>query len=195
MKAEAVEFAKGNGVAFEIGSPWSGAPGSRIGTVWCRAARRSPGSPGGPTSCASRFRAPEKGFLGDLCERISSYDLVFGRIESANGSGHLFLSALEIPNPELLRRDLDARFAGAVSLERGLGAVSLVGFGIGSRPAALFDAVRVLADAGFQVLDSFTGRESLSFVIDDVGLARRGRRADVAPRLRREPARPSRFPR
>lgn len=166
MKAEAVEFAKGNGVAFEIGSPWSGAPGSRIGTVWVPRRGAVAGVTGRTDLLRLSFPSSGDSLLGSLCERISGYDLVFGRTHGVNGSAHLFLSVLEIPNPELLRRDFDARFAGEVSLEGGLGAVSLVGFGIGSRPAALFDALRVLADAGFQVLDSFTGRESLSFVID-----------------------------
>jgi aspartokinase len=51
-------------------------------------------------------------------------------------------------------------------MESGLGAVSLIGFGIGSRPETYFDALRALEDAGFEVLDSYTGRESLSFVLE-----------------------------
>jgi precorrin-2 methylase len=43
--------------------------------------------------------------------------------------------------------------------------VSLIGFGLGSRPAALLDALRVLEEADVPVIKSFTGRESLTFVI------------------------------
>jgi aspartate kinase len=102
----------------------------------------------------------------DLFRRISGYDLVFGRLHGAGGAAGLLLSALEIPNPGQLRRDLDERFGGAVRVEDGLGAVSLIGFGLGSRPAALFEALQVLAASGIDVLDSFTGRESLSFLVD-----------------------------
>jgi hypothetical protein len=108
--------------------------------------------------------------LSDFFHRISGFDLVFGRYDRACGSVGLLLSTLEIPNPEPLRRDLGERFAGAVSMQIGLGAVSLIGFGLGSRPEALFDALRVLGEAGFEVLDSFTGRESLTFVMDEAGV-------------------------
>jgi aspartate kinase len=99
-----------------------------------------------------------------LFDLVSGYDMVFGRLDSACGPAALLLSTLEIPNPERLRQELDERFGGLVSVEDGLGAVSLIGFGLGSRPAALFDALQALEDAGLEVLDSFTGRESLSFV-------------------------------
>lgn len=174
MKAEAVEFAKSNGVGFEIGSPWSGAPGSRIrvdapeedGAAFVPRRPAVAGVTGRADLLRLSFASSGEELLRGFFERISGFDLVFGRIASLGGAADLFLSTLEIPSPEQLRRDLDASFAGAVAVETGLGAVSLVGFGLGSRPTALFDALRVLAEAGFEVLDSFTGRESLSFVID-----------------------------
>ncbi|HKV09742.1 MAG TPA: aspartate kinase [Thermoanaerobaculia bacterium] len=166
MKAEAVEFAKSNGVAFEIGSPWSGAPGSRIGPVWVPRLREVAGVAGRTDLLRLSFAASAEASLAEFFDRISGYDLVFGRMSHATGAADLFLSTLEIPNPRQLGRDLGERLGGALSVTAGLGAVSLVGFGLGSRPAALFDALRVLAEAGFEVLDSFTGRESLSFVLD-----------------------------
>jgi aspartokinase len=43
--------------------------------------------------------------------------------------------------------------------------VSLVGFGLGSRPSAFFDASRLLRQAQIPAIKSFTTRESLCFVI------------------------------
>jgi aspartate kinase len=177
MKAEAVEFAKSNGIGFEIGSPFSDIPGSRI--------RVDAEWPQGPyafvphrpevagvsgridllrLSFASSTLAT--GDVEELVQLIAGYDLIFGRLNNVGGSVDLLLSTLEIPDPEQLRRDLDERFAGAVAMESGLGAVSLIGFGLGSRPAALFEALQVLAEEGIEVFDSFTGRESLSFLVD-----------------------------
>ncbi|HYO11904.1 MAG TPA: aspartate kinase [Thermoanaerobaculia bacterium] len=180
MKAEAVEFASSNGVDFEIRSSWNGGSGSRIRTCGFNGGE-TPWTPrrpevAGVTGRTDLLRLSFAGAglgtdaLRDFFHRISSFDLVFGRYDRAYGSVGLLLSTLEIPNPEPLRRDLDERFAGAVSMETGLGAVSLIGFGLGSRPAALFDALRVLGEAGFEVLDSFTGRESLSLLMDEAGV-------------------------
>ncbi|MFL6199523.1 MAG: aspartate kinase [Thermoanaerobaculia bacterium] len=174
MKAEAVEFARSNGVELVIGSPFGGGPGSAIRC-----------GPGAGDSVFVPRRPEVAGVAGrtdllrlcavcalpaaaarELFQLISGYDLVSGRLNNVGGAVDVLLSALEIPNPEQLGRDLGERFAGAVSLEGGLGAVSLIGFGLGSRPAALLDALEVLEESGIEVLDSFTGRESLSFVVD-----------------------------
>lgn len=173
MKAEAVEFAKSNGIGFEIASALSGAPGSRIrvdadGDVFVPRRPEVAGVAGRTDLLRLSFAsaALPAGAQNDFFQRISGYDLIFGRLGGAGGIVELLLSTLEIPNPGQLRRDLVERFAGAVHLESGLGAVSLIGFGLGSRPAAFFDALAVLKSAGFDVLDSFTGRESLSFVME-----------------------------
>jgi len=172
MKAEAVEFAKGNGVSFEILSTFSGMPGSRIRVdagqdVFVPRRPEVAGVSGRTDLLRLSFAsaAASAADRRDFFRQISGYDLVFGRLESAGGVFHLLLSTLEIPNPDPFLKDLEARFAGAVSGAGGLGAVSLIGFGLGSRPAALVDALEVLEDAGLEVFDSFTGRESLSFVI------------------------------
>lgn len=176
MKAEAVEFAKSNGIEFDVGSAFSGASGSRI--------RADAPSPPDDSGAFVPRRAEVTGVTGrtdllrlscsgqsaeamrDLFQLIAGYDLVFGRLNSFGGPVDVLLSNLEIPNPEQLRKDLDDRFGGTVALESGLGAVSLVGFGLGSRPMALFDALQVLEDSGMAVFDSFTGRESLTFLMD-----------------------------
>ncbi|HEX7182945.1 MAG TPA: aspartate kinase [Thermoanaerobaculia bacterium] len=173
IKAEAVEFAKSNGIAFEIASTFSDAPGSRIRVdaerdVFVPRRPEVAGVSGRTDLLRVSFAssAMPAGSRREFFQRISGYDLVFGRLDHAGGAFDILLSTLEIPNPDQLLRDLDERFAGAVSMVSGLGAVSLIGFGLGSRPAAFFEALGVLENAGFEVLDSFTGRESLSFVIE-----------------------------
>jgi aspartate kinase len=181
MKAEAVEFAQSNGIEFEIASSTSGAPGSRIRVDSEEDAGEDVFVPRRPAvaGVAGRTDILRLSFASaalpvsaqsDFFQQIASYDLVFGRTGGAGGAVELLLSTLEIPNPEQLGRDLVERFAGAIRIESGLGAVSLIGFGLGSRPAALFDALRALAEAGLDVVDSFTGRESLSFVMAASGV-------------------------
>ncbi len=177
IKAEAVEFAKSNGIGFEIASSTSGAPGSRIrvdadGDVFVPRRPEVAGVAGRTDLLRLSFAsaALPAGAQSDFFQQISGYDLVFGRLGGTGGGVELLLSTLEIPNPEQLSRNLTERFAGAVRLESGLGAVSLIGFGLGSRPAALFDALRALEAAGLDIVDSFTGRESLSFVMAASGV-------------------------
>jgi aspartate kinase len=172
LKAEAVEFAKSNGVDLEIGSPFGGGSGSVVragaGSVFVPRRPEVAGVAGRTDLLRLSYEGsalPPQGSR-ELFRLIAGYDLVCGRLDSVGGPAGLLLSSLEIPNPEQLARDLDERFDGAVALEGGLGAVSLVGFGLGSRPAALFDALQVFEENGIDVLDSFTGRESLSFLVD-----------------------------
>lgn len=175
MKAEAVEFAKSNGVEFEIRSASGSAAGTRIrvgasprlgGSVFVPRRREVAGVSG--RTDLVRISVPSSALSPSsqqqLFELISGYDMVFGRLDSIGGSVNLLLSTLEIPNPGQLRQEFGERFGGLVSFIDGLGAISLIGFGIGSRPAALFDALRALKDEGIEILDTFTGRESLSFL-------------------------------
>jgi aspartate kinase len=173
IKAEAVEFAKSNGVTFEIASTFRETPGSHIrwsaeGGVFVPRRPEVAGVSGRTDLLRVSFAgsAVPAASRRDFFRLIAGYDLVFGRIEPVGNAFHLLLSTLEIPNPDQFVRDLDRRFPGAVSVASGLGAVSLIGFGLGSRPAALFDALGILEEASVCVLDSFTGRESLSFVIE-----------------------------
>lgn len=175
LKAEAVEFAKTNAVELEVRSTFGGGQGTRVrvdipgpeSTVF------SPHRPAvaGVTGRSDLVRltghhsALEPGEWDAFFDRIAGFDLVFGA--AGDGAGvDLLLSTQEIPNLEEFYVELGSRFHGAVTVDTGLGAVSLIGFGIGSRPKALKDALRVLRDAGFEVIQSFSGRESLSFLVD-----------------------------
>jgi aspartokinase len=108
-----------------------------------------------------------------LLESVAAYDLVFAGLRPG-GTFQLYLSDLEMPDPHSLRVFLEAKLessAVALEIEERLGAVSLVGFGIGSRPADLLHAA-VLESCGVDVLDLFTSRESLCFVVPREQVAR-----------------------
>ncbi len=180
VKAEAVEFAKSNGVDFEVLSPFGAAPGTRIRVgkgevVDCDDEVFVPHRPAvagvaGRTdlvrlrSVGPRSESSAPAPWHDVFTLVAGYDLVFGRLDGK--AFDILLSDLEIPDPEALRQDLRAGWGESIAMEVGLGAVSLIGFGLGSRPASLLDAFRVLQKAGIAVRDSFTGRESLSFLVD-----------------------------
>lgn len=166
VKAEAVEFAKTNGIAVVVRSAFGDGPGTLI--------------PPEPSNVYRPFRAEVVGVTGrkdliritlngsqrdEIFAAIAKYDLIFGGLSDAGEASDLFISNLEIPNPDAFTAEFAPRFNGAVQLTGELGAVSLIGFGLGSRPAALLDALRVLEEENVPVIKSFTGRESLTFVI------------------------------
>jgi aspartate kinase len=168
VKAEAVEFAKTNGVAVVVRSAFADGPGTLI-----------PPEPS-PSSVYRPHRAEVAGVTGrkdliritlngsqrdEIFAAVAKYDLIFGGLSGAGEASDLFISNLEIPDPDAFTAEFAPHFNGAVKLTGELGAVSLIGFGLGSRPAALLDALRVLEEEDVPVIKSFTGRESLTFVI------------------------------
>ena len=173
IKAEAVEFAKTNGVAILVRSAFAGGPGTLIppepapSSVYRPHRREVAGVTGRkdlmrislngtPLNCSQR---------DEIFAAVSKYDLIFGGLNSAGEASDLFISNLEIPDPDAFTAEFASRFNGEVKLTGELGAVSLIGFGLGSRPAALLDALRVMEEESVPVIKSFTGRESLTFVI------------------------------
>lgn len=168
IKAEAVEFAKTNGVAVVVRSAFADGPGTLI-----------PAEPS-PSSVYRPHRAEVTGVTGrkdliritltgsrrdEIFAAVAKYDLIFGGLNDADGASDLFISNLEIPDPDAFTAEFAPRFGDVVQLTGELGAASLIGFGLGSRPAALLDALRVLEEENVPVIKSFTGRESLTFVI------------------------------
>jgi len=173
LKAEAVEFASTNGVSVVVRSTFKNDPGTLISPapaptdVYRPRRAEVAGVSGRKDLIRITLQAtpPAESARDELFAAVSKYDLVFGSLGGPEESGDLFISNLEIPGPEAFARELEARFHGAVKVVRDLGAVSLVGFGLGSRPAALLDALTVLRAGNVPLVKSFTGRESLTFII------------------------------
>jgi diaminobutyrate-2-oxoglutarate transaminase len=172
VKAEAVEFARTNGVAVVVRSAFADGPGTLIPPESAQSVYR----PHRPEVAAvtgrkdlvyirldgSALTSPQR---DEVFAALSKYDLIFGGLNGAGETSELFISNLEIPDPNAFAAELAPRFNGAVKLSGELGAVSLVGFGLGSRPAALLEALKVLEEENVLLIKSFTGRESLTFVI------------------------------
>lgn len=173
LKAEAVEFAKTNGVAVVVRSAFAGGPGTLIpaepeqSSVYRPHRREVAGVAGRKdlmriTLNGSPLNGSER---DEIFAAVSKYDLIFGGVNGAGETSDLFISNLEIPDAHAFITEFAPRFNGAVKLTGDLGAVSLIGFGLGSRPAALLDALRILEGENVPVIKSFTGRESLTFII------------------------------
>jgi aspartate kinase len=172
MKAEAVEFAGTNNVNVVVRSSLRSGSGTRIrsmrdGSVYTPQ-RRDVAGVSGRTDLmrlTTNGRGLDRPVFSEICDRISVYDLVFGGIGEVSNSFDLLISTQEITDPILFKSLLEEQFGELITVSINLGAVSLVGFGLGSRPRALMEALRLLDDEGIVTLKSFSGRESLTFVI------------------------------
>jgi len=168
LKAEAVEFAKTNGVAVVVRSAFADdqgtliPPESRQSSVYRPNRREVAGVTGRKDLIRITLNSSQR---DEIFAAVAKYDLIFGGLNGTGEASDLFISNLEIPDPEAFTAEFAPRFDGAVHLTGELGAVSLIGFGLGSRPAALLEALRVLEEENVPVIKSFTGRESLTFVI------------------------------
>jgi aspartokinase len=96
---------------------------------------------------------------------IARYDLILGATGNFSEPADILISNLEIPDPAAFAGQLRNQFGDGITVVDQLGMVSLVGFGLGSRPAAFLDASRLLRQARVAVTKSFTTRESVCFVV------------------------------
>ena len=177
LKDEAVEFARDHGIAVRVLSTFGSGNGTTIDSV--RDARKANPRSFHPkrseyTGVAGRrdllrisFEVPQKLSGASLFDMIAQYNLVFGGVNTQGRCCTIYLSTEEIPNVDNFSETLGERFGtNPPQVSEVLGALTLVGFGLGSRPAALHEATRVLDEAKIEVHDTFTGRESLTFVVD-----------------------------
>jgi aspartate kinase len=171
LKAEAVEFANTNGISVVVRSTFNNDPGTLVRADDGEVYRPRRAEVAGVSGRKDLVRITVAGTKPDepqgreIFAAVSKYDLIFGNAGCDGEPIELFISTNEIPDPEAFTRELELRFNGATKTTKDLGAVSLVGFGLGSRPAALSEALAAMGRIGAPVIKSFTGRESLSFVI------------------------------
>lgn len=172
LKAEAVEFAGANGVAVTVRSTFKDESCTVVHPADNPDAyrpRRSEvaGVTGRKDLVRISIRGDGAGNLRreEIFSAISKYDLLFGSLGSPGEPGDLFISNEEIPDPEALANELEVRFDGGIKIAGGLGAVTLVGFGLGSKPEALLSALKVLETQRVPMIKSFSSRQSFSFII------------------------------
>ncbi|MFP5264072.1 MAG: aspartate kinase [Blastocatellia bacterium] len=172
LKAEAVEFANNNGVSVVVRSTFKDDPGTLVypepGAEVYRPKRASAAGVSGRKDLIRitiRAGAQTEFKRRGLFSTIAKYDLIFGTAGGADVPGDLFISNLEIPDPYTFAEGIESQFDGAITVLGDLGAVSIVGFGLGSRPARLLDAIEALEEIQVPLIKSFSGRESFTFVI------------------------------
>ncbi len=172
LKAEAVEVARTNGVPVVVRSTFEDDPGTLVypepdGDIYRPA---NPGAAGvsgrkdlirislNHTALTERQRK-------ELFDVIAKYDLIFGGAGGEGEPSDLFISNLEILDPPAFAQEMEARFDSAIRVLSDLGAVSIIGFGLGSRAARLLDAIEALESIHVPLIKTFSGRESFTFVI------------------------------
>lgn len=176
LKAEAVEFARTNGVDLEVRHAFGDGGGTLVSSTRDGAVEGLPYTPHRPPvagvagrkdlvrlTCHRADLADDA--IDELFARIADYDLVFARRCTLGGDLDLLLSTQEIPDVAKLCHELEGRFGGAIRIRAALGSASLVGFGLGSRPRAFWDALNVLRRDGLEIQQSFSGRESFRFLL------------------------------
>jgi aspartate kinase len=173
LKAEAVEFASTNGVRMVVRSTFEGGQDTWVhpypeSSQSFRPRRAAvAGVSGRKDIIRINFIPAELADGGEaIFALIAKYDLISGAASSFGEPADVLISNLEIPDPAEFARELRSRFGDRIAVSEQLGVVSLVGFGLGSRPGAFCAAFRLLGQAHIPVLKSFTTRESLCFVVD-----------------------------
>lgn len=173
LKAEAVEFASTNNVPVVVRSTFEDGHSTWVHPQQSNAPAFKPKRPdiagvSGRTDVL-RITFSESDVSRDSYDQIfafvAEYDLIFGAAGSIDQAAELFISNLEMPEPQAFVREFRARFGHCAKITDNLGAVSLVGFGLGSRPASLLSALNILRGANIPITRSFSTRESFSFVI------------------------------
>ncbi|HEV3140139.1 MAG TPA: aspartate kinase, partial [Vicinamibacterales bacterium] len=149
LNAQAVEFAKEKGIAIyarATASPLPGPDPAADGTVVRTFAGRPPGSVAGVASerdVLVLHGGPGPSGPGDLLALLDDHQVAGKQLHIAADRLTLVVSRENLHAEGRLREALTRRFAGAVVVEDGLGAVSVVGAGIN----ASFDNVRRGSDA------------------------------------------------
>lgn len=172
LKAEAVEFASTNDVPVVVRSTFEDGHDTWIhpqpeSSRTFRPHRAEVAGVSGRKDIIRIIFKPEEFSDGgeSIFHLIAKYDLVSGAAGEFSDTADLLISNLEIPDPAALILELQDTHKGGITVCDELGMVSVVGFGLGSRPSAFFDAFSLLRRGAIPVLKSFTSRESLCFVV------------------------------
>ena len=170
LKAECVELARDTGIALRVLSTFGDGQATRVDgsdeSLYWRPGR-SPvaGVVQRHDLVGLRLVLDGEPWQLELFDAIATYDLGLGRIEAPSRTSTLYLSTEEIPSVPAFCRELDKCFGDRVTTTPDLGSVALVGFGLGSRPRALYEAMRLLRDHDLEVADTFTSRQAVIFVL------------------------------
>ena len=173
LKAEAVEFASTNSVSIVVRSTFQAGRETWVHPPACAAQTFRPrraevaGVAGRKDVVRITLSATDfgNGCAELIFDLIRDFDLILGATGSTSEPVDILISDREIVNSAAFASDLRKRFGQRVALTDRLGLVSIVGFGLGTRPAFFLSASRLLRQANIPVMKSFTTRESLCFVV------------------------------
>lgn len=173
LKAEAVEFASTNNVPIVVRSTFEAGKETWVHPQACAEQTFRPrraevaGVAGRKDVLRIALSATDFGNgYGELIfDLIRDFDLILGATGNTSDPVDILISDREIANSAAFAIDLRKRFGHRVALTDRLGLVSIVGFGLGTRPAFFLSASKLLSQANISVMKSFTTRESLCFVV------------------------------
>src|SRR5262249_36280903 len=169
LNAQAVEFAKEKGIAIyarATASPLPGADPAADGTVVRKHPPRMPGTVVGVASEKDVIVFSADRDVDVLLDLLDRHHVAGKQLHVGGSQLTLVVSRENLHEEPRLRSALDARFAGAVRVADGLGALSVVGAGIN----ASFENVRrgsaALASAGIAIEAMATSSFRVTWMID-----------------------------
>ena len=156
LNAQAIEFAKGAGIAIYARATASALPGSdpsADGTVVRKDAPRPPGSVVGVASERDVFVLQSAGDVTELVGLLDARGVVGKQLQAtafgAPGDGvTLVISRENLHDEGRLRKDIEQSSGAAASLVDGIGAVSVVGAGINASYGNVLRGTGALRQAG-----------------------------------------------
>ena len=164
LHADAVEFARRSGISLFARATASEGGGTRIDAVGARGPERIAAAVTGQKRLV-RVRGEDDAALDRVLAIAAEATLPLSRVASSGASFDLWFPLDDVPDWSAVRARL-AELAG-VSVESGLGGVSVVGTGIGQSPALIVRARRVAAELGVRLLATGTGPLRISLYVGE----------------------------
>lgn len=171
LNAQAVEFAKDRGIAIFARSAFGGGGETVVRQL-------PPGEPGRVVGVASEKdlvmltgAAQNPASLAEVLEHLDRRGAAGKQLLHDGASSSLLLSLENVPDSESLLRDLSDRFGDAVSIRRGIGAISAIGSGINSDHANVRRTLAACATGGIEILALSTSSFRISLLVHERQLA------------------------
>lgn len=161
--AQAVEFARRAGIVIYARATVDGRRETRV--VVGGAPRRGAAGVTGARNLARLRIAGDGQSLGELAEVLREWDVTPSRISNGDGCAMVLFTRELCPDLEGMLDRFGRRFGDRIVVERDLGAVTVVGSGIGHNPRNLTRAMEVLRDAEVAVQGMDTSALRLTFFV------------------------------
>ncbi|MGE3705521.1 MAG: aspartate kinase [Vicinamibacterales bacterium] len=176
LNAQAVEFAKAQGIAIyarATASPLPGADPTADGTVVRLHPPRMPGRVVGVASERDLLLLESTAPMTPLLALLDERGLAAKQLQHRAGRTSLVVSRENLHDESHIRQQLAEHFGEAVTVRDGLGAVSAIGAGINASFANVRQGTALLADSGIAVDDLTTSSFRITWMVqrDDLQAA------------------------